>query len=225
MDIYMEGKKHSLIITGIYQAIANMSYSARITEDVPKIYNPNYKISDMALINLIDIEQSDQVVSDLNKKYKKSISAVTQQTFLDSVYKEAVAVLIMPLSVMGILFLTVTFIIIFSVCRITVRKESSTYGIYKSIGMTSNKIRWSITLEILILSALGALFGVFVGVKILPLVLENILSQYGLIKLPLVVSWGISIGVACFSIIAACLGCWISTRVISKTSPRILIVE
>lgn len=91
--------------------------------------------------------------------------------------------------------------------------------------MTSNKIRWSITLGIAILSAFGALLGMLVGVKLLPLVLENILSQYGLIKLPLVVNWGMSIGVTCFSIIAACLGCWLSTRVISKTSPRILIIE
>ncbi|MEK4092805.1 FtsX-like permease family protein [Viridibacillus sp. FSL R5-0477] len=91
--------------------------------------------------------------------------------------------------------------------------------------MTSNKIRWSITLGIVILSAFGVLFGVFVGVKLLPLVLENILSQYGLIKLPLVVNWGMSTVVACLSIVAAGLGCWLSTRVISKTSPRILIVE
>ena len=110
-------------------------------------------------------------------------------------------------------------------CRINVRKESSTYGIYKSIGMTSNKIRWSITSGIFILSAVGALFGVVVGVKLLPLVLQNILSQYGLIELPLIINWGMALGISCLSIIAACLSCWLSTSVISKTSPRILIVE
>lgn len=225
MDINIEGKKHSLIITGIYQSIANMSYSARLTVDVAKVYNPEYEVKELALINLMDVTKADQFVGELNKTYKKSVSAVTQQTLLESVYKEAVLVLIMPLSVMGILFLTVTFIIIFSVSRINVRKESSTYGIYKSIGMTSTKIRWSITLGVAILSALGALLGMLLGVKLLPLVLENILSQYGLIKLPLVVNWGMSIGVTCFSIIAACIGCWLSTRVISKTSPRILIIE
>jgi len=225
MDVYMEGKKHSLIITGIYQSIANMSYSARVSADVAMVYNPGYEAKELSFINLKDVTQADQIVGELNERYKKSISAVTQQTLLDSVYKEAVEVLVMPLSVMGILFITVTFIIIFSICRINVRKESSTYGIYKSIGMTSNKIRWSITLGIVILSAFGVLFGVFVGVKLLPLVLENILSQYGLIKLPLVVNWGMSTVVACLSIVAAGLGCWLSTRVISKTSPRILIVE
>ena len=225
MGIYIEGKKHTLLITGIYQSIANMSFSARITTDVVKVNNPEYKVTEIILINLRDITQSSLVVSELNEKYKESISAVTQQTLLDSVFKEAVRVLIMPLSVMGILFITVTFIIIYSVSRINIRKESSTYGIYKSVGMTSNKIRWSITSGIFILSTLGGLFGVLLGIKLIPLALKNILIDYGLIELPLVVNWGMSIGVACLSIIAASLGCWLSTRVISKTSPRILIIE
>lgn len=225
IEIYIEGKKHSLVITGVYQAIANMSYSARVTTDVPKVYNRAYEAEENIFINLKDTEQADRVVSELNDKHGEAISAVTQQTLIDSVFKEAAVVLMLPFSLMGILFITVTFIIIFSVSHINVRKESITYGIYKSIGMTSNKIRWSITSGILILSALGALLGVFAGVKLLPLILKNVLSEYGLIELPLVINWGMSIGISCLSVLAACLGCWISSRMISKTSPRILIVE
>lgn len=220
LDVYLGGEKQRLIVTGIYQSIANKSYSARITSEVAKT-----NTTDIVFINLNDVTQSNQVADELNETFNESISASTQQMLLNSVYKEAVALLIMPLSLMGILFITATFIIIFSISRINVRKESSTYGIYKSIGMTSNKIRRSITSGIFILSAVGALFGVVVGVKLLPLVLQNILSQYGLIELPLVINWGMALGISCLSIIAACLSCWLSTSVISKTSPRILIVE
>ncbi|MED3574309.1 ABC transporter permease [Cytobacillus praedii] len=220
LDVYLGGEKQRLIVTGIYQSIANKSYSARITSEVAKT-----NTTDIVFINLNDVTQSNQVADELNETFNESISVSTQQMLLDSVFKEAVALLIMPLSLMGILFITVTFIMIFSISRINVRKESSTYGIYKSIGMTSNKIRWSITSGIFILSAVGALFGVVVGVKLLPLVLQNILSQYGLIELPLIINWGMALGISCLSIIAACLSCWLSTSVISKTSPRILIVE
>lgn len=78
----------------------------------------------------MDATQTDQVVTEVNEQYKEAVSAVTQQTLLDAVFKEAVAVLIIPLSLAG-----------------------------------------------------------------------------------------------CFSIMAACFSCWLSSRIVLKTSPRILIVE
>lgn len=225
IDIYIEGKPHSLLITGIYQSIANRSNSARIPAEVVKVHRSDYAASQMSMINLYDETQADQVVTELNEKYKGSISAVTQQTLLDSAFKEAIAVLIIPLSVMGILFLTVTCIIIFSVSRINVRKESSIYGIYKSLGLTSANIRWSITSGIGIISLLGSIIGILIGIKLIPLSLQIILVEYGLIELPLVVNWPMSIAIACLSIVVSCIGCWLSTKVLTKTSPRILIVE
>ena len=53
----------------------------------------------------MDATQTDQVVNEVNEQYKEAVSAVTQQTLLDAVFKEAVAVLIIPLSLVGILFM------------------------------------------------------------------------------------------------------------------------
>jgi len=225
VEVYIEGKQHHLIVTGIYQSIANMSYSARISADVIKVYNSTYSASKQSMINLVDETLSAQIVDDLNNNFNSSVSAVTQQTLLDGVFKQVVAVFILPLSVIVILFIAVTFIIIFSVSRINVRKESGTYGIFKSIGMTSNTIRWSITSGILFLSALGTIFGIFIGVKVIPVALQSILLEYGLLELPLAINWPVSIGLSLLSIFAACLGCWLSTKIIAKTSPRILLVD
>ncbi|MEY9977549.1 ABC transporter permease [Lysinibacillus sp. RC79] len=225
VEVYIEGKQHHLIVTGIYQSIANMSNSARITADVIKVYNATYSASKQSMINLVDETLSDQIVDDLNNNFKSSVSAETQQTSLDNVFKVVVAVLIIPLSVIGILFITVTFIIIFSVSRINVRKESGTYGIFKSIGMTSNTIRWSITSGILFLSSLGTIFGIFIGIKVIPVALQSILLEYGILELPLAINWPVSIGLSLLSILAACFGCWLSTKIIAKTSPRILLVD
>ncbi|MFJ7406810.1 MULTISPECIES: FtsX-like permease family protein [unclassified Lysinibacillus] len=225
IDVYIEGQHHHLLITGIYQSIANMSNSARITADVIKVYRADYSASEISMINLMDETLSDQVVNDLSQKFKDSLSAVTQQTLLDSVFKEVIAVLIIPLSVMGILFMTVTCIIIFSISRINVRKESSTYGIYKALGLTSMNIRCSITFVVFILSTIGAILGIFFGIKLIPMALKNIILDYGLIELPLVVNWPLATAIACLSIVAACIGCWLSTNVITKTSPRVLLVD
>lgn len=225
ITVYMNGEKYSLLVTGIYQAISNMSYSARITADVLKSDPFEYSNPDVCLINLHDSTQADQVVRDINDNYQEALSAVTQKTLLDSVFKEAVSLLVLPMSMMGLLFVVVTCIIIYITCRISIRKENKTYGIYKSIGLTSSRIRISIAQGIVALSVIGAILGICVGVYALPILLENILSSYGIMEVPLIMHWGGIIGVAFASIVSAGVGSWLSSRVIAKTSPRILVVE
>ncbi|MNC63282.1 FtsX-like permease family protein [compost metagenome] len=131
----------------------------------------------------------------------------------------------LPLGFMGLLFSIVTFMIIYSICRIELRKESKTYGIYKSLGMTSRKIRFSIALGIIILAVIGACVGTVCGIYVLPLILENILNTYGLKELPLIFNTGGITAVLLIGICSAMLGSWLSSKMIVTTSPRILVVE
>ncbi|KTD87420.1 ABC transporter permease [Paenibacillus etheri] len=225
VEVYLEGYKHMLTVTGIYQSIANMSYSARIAVDVIKVNQTDYNGFIIANINLKNNRDADHVVNEINVKYKDSASAVAQQTLLDATIKQAVASLILPMSIMGLLFTGVTIIIIYSTSRINIRKESKTYGIYKSIGLTSTKIRLSLTLGTLVLSTIGAVIGILVGVYLLPKILGSILSDYGIAELPLVLNWGGIIAFACVAMISAGLGSWASSRVIAKASPQILVIE
>ncbi|MOA02086.1 FtsX-like permease family protein [compost metagenome] len=225
VEVYLEGYKHMLTVTGIYQSIANMSYSARIAVDVIKVNQTDYNGFIIANINLKNNRDADHVVNEINVKYKDSASAVAQQTLLDATIKQAVASLILPMSIMGLLFTGVTIIIIYSTSRINIRKESKTYGIYKSIGLTSTKIRLSLTLGTLVLSTIGAVIGILVGVYLLPKILGSILSDYGIAELPLVLNWGGIIAFACVAMISAGLGSWASSRVVAKASPQILVIE
>ncbi|WP_438349709.1 ABC transporter permease [Paenibacillus sp. FA6] len=225
VEVYIERHKQTLTITGIYQAIANMSYSARITVDVVKSYNPEYNGMETSFINVHDGTQANLMVDEINDQYKDSLKALNQQTLLDATFKEATTVFSIPFSIMGLLFIMVTFIIILSTCRINIKKESKTYGIYKSIGMTSSHIRLSVTLGIIILSAIGALLGGLAGVYLLPKLLESIVSDYGIVDFPLVIQWWGVIGFTFLSILAAGLGSWVSSRVVNTTSARILVVE
>jgi putative ABC transport system permease protein len=225
VEVYLEGYKHMLTVTGIYQSIANMSYSARIAVDVIKVNQTDYNGFIIANINLKNNRDADHVVNEINVKYKDFASAVAQQTLLDATIKQAVASLILPMSIMGLLFTGVTIIIVYSTSRINIRKESKTYGIYKSIGLTSTKIRLSLTLGTVVLSTIGAVIGILVGVYLLPKILGSILSDYGIAELPLVLNWGGIIAFACVAMISAGLGSWASSRVIAKASPQILVIE
>ena len=213
------------MITGIYQAIANMSVSGRITLDAMHSVNSNYNDVDVAFINVNDPVQVEPVVHELNEQFKNSASVVTQKTLLDSVYAEAAGILVYPMALIGLLFILVTFIIIFSTCRISIRKESRTYGIYKSIGLTSSQIRWSIAMGIVVLSFIGALLGIVIGIYVLPVLLELVLSGYGIVELPLILNWAGILLLACLTALAAAYGSWVSSRVIHHSSPRNLVIE
>jgi putative ABC transport system permease protein len=225
IDLYIEGEKRTFMISGIYQAISDLSVSGRITADAVRSVNPDYGDVDVAFINVNDPAQADVIAQQLNEQFKDSASIVTQKTLLDSVYAEAASILIYPMALIGLLFILVTFIIIFSTCRISIRKESKTYGIYKSIGMTSRRIRLSVALGVAALSTIGAILGIVVGVYMLPILLEKVLSGYGIVQIPLILNWGGILLFACMSILAAALGSWVSSRVIRDASPRILVVE
>lgn len=226
LDIYIEGKKHTLTVTGIYQAIANMSYTGRITADVIRKVNPDFGASmNMTFINLQEGVSIEQFVNELDSKYGSLIWTASQASLVDEVFSQAVTILILPMSIMALLFIVITFVIIYSICRINIKKESRTYGIYKSIGMTSRQIRWSVTAGILVVSAIGALVGIPVGLVGLPPLLNFILSDYGIVEVPLILNGGGIAAVIPLSIIAACLGSWFASKSIQTTSPRILTVD
>lgn len=226
VTVFIEGHQQTLTVTGIYQAIANMSYSGRVTMDLVKSYNPDYNKMDTSYINLHDSTQANLMVGEINSsQYNNSLKALNQQTLLEATYKEATTVFSIPFSIMGLLFIVVTFIIILSTCRINIKKESKTYGIYKSLGMTSSNIRLSVTIGIVTLSAVGALLGGVAGVYLLPDILESIVSDYGIVDFPLVIQWWGVIGFVFLSVVVAGFASWTSSRVINKTSARILVVE
>ncbi|MFF2886888.1 ABC transporter permease [Paenibacillus sp. NPDC057967] len=225
-EVYIQGVKRTFVVSGIYQAIANKSYSARISSEAildgkgASSFKP-----DTAFINVFDLEQADSVAFEYNERFQSSMTIVTQKQLLDSVYKEATGLLLLPLGFIALLFIAVSAIIIYSTCKIQIRKESKTYGIYKTIGLTSSRIRLSILSGIAGLAFAGAIVGVLTGIFVLPSSIESLLHGYGILYLPIVLDWtGIAIA-ACLSLIPAALGSWLSSSQIASTSPRNLILD
>ncbi|GBF73808.1 ABC transporter permease [Paenibacillus sp. 598K] len=225
VEVYIEGKKRTLLVSGIYQAIANMSNGARITIDTMREISPDYAALDVIFIQVKDKTTADTVAESLQTQFQESTTVVTQKTLLGDVYDEATAILIYPLAVMGLLFLFAAFVIVYSTCRINIRLASRTYGIYRSIGLTSRRIRAAVALGIGLLAAAGAAIGTVLGVYLLPRLLELVLSSYGLVELPLVI-FPASVGAAVLlAVCAALLAAWIASRIIRAASPRLLTAE
>lgn len=222
VEVYIEGTKQSLLVSGIFQSIANQSVSARIMADALQDQYDDYIV---AFVNINQEQDADEIVSEINGKYENALLAATMQTLLDTTFKQAVASLLLPMSMMGVLFTGVTIIIIYSISRMTIRKESKTYGIYKSIGLSSHDLRLSISIGLIALSAVGVIIGILLGVYLLPSLLGTILSDYGIAELPLILHWGGILSFAAVTFIAVGIGSWTSSRVIAATSPRILVID
>ncbi|WP_160034572.1 ABC transporter permease [Paenibacillus sp. An7] len=221
-QVYIEGTKKSFLVSGIFQSIANQSVSARIMADA---LHDEYDDYIVAFVNINQEQDADEIVSEINRQYENALLAATMQTLLDATFKQAVASLLLPMSMMGLLFTGVTIIIIYSISRMTIQKESKTYGIYKSIGLSSQDLRLSILIGQIVLSAVGVIVGILLGVYLLPSLLGTILSEYGIAELPLILHWGGVLSFAAVTFIAVGIGSWASSRVIAATSPRILVID
>lgn len=62
--------------------------------------------------------------------------------------------------------------------------------------MTANGVRLALATGSAVVSAIGAIVGIFVGIYVLPVILEQVLSAYGIVQLPLVLNGGVSAGLA-----------------------------
>ncbi len=126
---------------------------------------------------------------------------------------------------LGLLFGSVLFTIIYSACRINVQKDNKSYGIFKSIGLTSQQIRLAITGGIAGVAALGSAIGVIVGIFVFPSLIEIKLVDYGLVKLPLQIQPLGILAVIIVTILIGGMGAWVSSTCVKKTSPRVLVIE
>jgi putative ABC transport system permease protein len=181
------------------------------------------------LINLILIEPKNEadtqaLVDDLNAQFY-TLTAQTKAEMITAKTGQISSSLFLPMIFIGLIFCLATFLIIYSTCNINIRKESKSYGIYKSLGMTSGQIRRSITFGIGVLAALGAVCGIFIGIYVLPNILELVSVNFGLAEFPAVINLGGVITMSLIAVVAAAAGSWASSRLVRSTSPRMLVVE
>jgi len=220
LTIYLEGKPYQMLITGTFQSISNMSNTARLTTDRVTNFLP-----DAGYIQLHHLEDAKQLIIELNEALGSAVQVLESKVLYDSVFNEAGMILLIPMSMLALLFIGITCLIIYSTCRLHVRKEMKTYGIYSLIGLTARQIRCSLTGSITGLAALGACSGIVLGVHALPAILRGLLSAYGIVQLPLIVPWPLVIGLAIFALATAACGSWLSSRLLSQSSLRMLVTE
>jgi putative ABC transport system permease protein len=176
-------------------------------------------------INIQQVDDIDAVMNEINALHGNMANAVRRETLITNVFTTATQILLIPMSMIGLLFIEVTFLIVYSICRINVRKEGKTYGIYKSLGMTARRVRGSVTQGIVGVTLLGSLLGILVAVYLLPPLLSNVTANYGVVDLPFTFNIAVSAGCVLVVVLVSALSSWLSSIVIKRTSARTLSLE
>jgi len=217
LDLFIKGEKHNFVITGIYQAIANMAYSARIYVE--------YATKDIVFINMANGVSTEIYAHELEERYGNWITATPQEELISDVFSTATLLLVTPLSIITIVFILVALIIIYCNCSINIKKETKTYGIYRSVGMHTSSIRHSIALGVLVLESIGALVGLVIGVHFLPLLLNAVLVNYGIASVPLTMNYTGMLLITFIGVLIVNLGANLASVKIKRVSPRVLTAE
>lgn len=226
MEIYIQGHKGTYTISGVYQAITNMSVSVRITSEAIDRLGLETSPSDtLFFLNLHNGVSQEQFVDEMRKQYGESILIASQKTLIKETFSQAVNILILPMSIMGLFIIVVAFGITFSTSRINIKKDSRKMGIYQSLGMMSRKIRLSVALGTILLAGIGACIGLPAGIVSVPMFFNAVLSNYGIVEFPVNYDWLPLIIMVPIGMISVGFGSWFASRVIRRKSLRFLVED
>ena len=224
LDLYLQGKKATFKIVGIYQSLANMSNSGRMTlSGLESLGLKEKHIQTLFIINLNNGVSAADFVKELDEVYKDNIYVATQETLLKETFSQALPIIVIPLLTIGIFFIIVAFVVTYSISCIKIYKEGKVYALYKSLGMSTKEVRLSIALSAFYLSSIGSMIGFFIGIKVLPNILNLILSNFGIVNFPIVINWLIIPIIVLIAIVSVTFGSWYASKVLKKSSIRTLI--
>lgn len=164
-------------IVGIYECANEMGANiGMIREGYARVGNINAYIWCYHFI-LSSHDYNDEIMKELQDKYPMQMDVHTNSwTGLDSIVE--------TLHLLVILMYVITIIFIFVVVKLTTSKllnfEKNNMGIYKSLGFTSNDLRHNLSLRFLIISLIGVIVGLILGIIFSDSLITALLSNFGI---------------------------------------------
>ncbi|GAA0180526.1 hypothetical protein SH2C18_32010 [Clostridium sediminicola] len=200
IDITIAGQSKTFLITGVYQTMINEAEGFRIQKAVVIDLYPTFDTK-IYLIVFKDRVDTNEYVKELTLKYN-DISIEKTKESNGEIFNEIGKNASVPILMVGVIFIIISFINIFNLVLINVYEERRNYGIYKALGFTIKQIRLSIVNRIMALTALATFIGIILAFTLGPKIIELALSKQGLVNFPFLITTETTIlGVLLFVII------------------------
>ena len=223
---YIQGRKASFTVTGIYQGITNRSLTARMTADgIARLGQEHAPDAPLFFVRLKEGADPEAFIGGLRERLGDAVYAASQETLVREVFGQAAAILIWPLAAMGLFILVIACGITYSVTRLQVKRDGRTFGICRSLGMTAGRVRLAILSGAAMPLLAGVPLGLIAGILFMPSLLEAMLRHYGIVEFPAVLNAGSLASAAAAGCAAMLVGSWLASSAAGKPSLRSLADE
>lgn len=226
-NIYINGKKKNLIITGVYQSVFHMGESIRLNSELLDETDANYKNQIPIQSSIVVKNEKDisKMKNDLQKKYGNDYEISEGHQYLSNITKTDFKPINIVMIIIIVSFAIVAVICIFNLNLINIYGYKKDLGIYKAIGFTNLGIVKIYIYKILMLILISILLAIPLDSMTQNLIMSTILSSMGIVNLPMPMCLGeISVSLCTFTILIT-MAVMISCRVIAGINGRELISE
>jgi len=223
LSVYMEGQLVSFIITGIHQTIDDLGAGFRIRLEGIQEYNPLYKLNRYNII-LEKGEDATAFEEDLLQTYGGSYK-VSKTAQMENVLTGILKNLGDVIFLVSLLFLAVLIVTVFNDTVLSIRENQRNLGIYKALGMTPRQLQIALLFKAIIIALLALLVGIPFSARFLGSGLSLLTADVGLVEVPYVHQWGVSLLVIPIVLVLTFVSVWLASRGVLQVKPRVLVRE
>lgn len=224
VEIYINGVKTNLLVTGIYQSISNFGNGFRVPMSVIKKINPEFKPMFYYVVTKEGTDV-DAFAGKLKSKLGSYGEVQTTKNLMTYRLKSVISQFALVVMLIMIIFTLVSFITVFNSTTISIHHQKRNYGVFKGLGMTQGQIRLSIACRILFTALTGIIVGIPAGLFAAPKLVNIMFKSLGIIKFPFFIDLVPTFLIIPFCLLIAGASAWMPSGKVKKLNPRNLIVE
>jgi putative ABC transport system permease protein len=221
--VFIEGQQETFIVTGIYQDVSNLGQGFRLHASAIKNINPLYKPTNYSLR-----VQPGMNVDDCKKQlYYQFGGAINIESGIEDTIAVVSAVSSMrsSLLLLAVFFMIVMIINIWNDMAMNIREYRKSFGIFKTLGFTSNQLRAILVWKTSWLLVAALLVGLPLGIWLSPALMSSVTKNIGLVKFPYLTDFAGTASIIPLVLFLGMMSAWFATRRTMLVNPRILIVE
>lgn len=215
IDIYINGHKNSLLITGIYQSMLKTGMNARVLESTMEKADRNY-VSTNISFNLKDDGDFTKIKIDLKNKFGNSVDVFESNDFYKDMLGEMIEPAIQGMMPFVVLVILIGAINVFSIIMLMNLNSRKQFCIYKSLGYNSVDLIASNICYIMLLGVIAAVLGVPVFKLSFSKIINTIFGSFGIYNFVTDINGGWLLISLLISIVIYTLSTCISSFSISK---------
>ncbi|MBQ9766068.1 MAG: ABC transporter permease [Lachnospiraceae bacterium] len=223
VEIKLGNHSEEFIVSGFYQLSNDLGKNITITEGGFKKLVDEYKVNAYCYI-LEDTSVIGDIAASISAKYDEAEAGVSEYDAFDGMDVIIMAIngIAVLVYVIAAVFVMVTVIM---VCSKLFSKEKRDYGIFKSIGYTSARLRRQFALRFVFVAVFGAVVGIILTLIFSDLVIGSIFEMFGMANFTASLHISAAVLPILFMSLIYYVSAYTVSRKIKKVTPRVLIVE